>query len=164
MDRRQVVRLLCGSGALLSAGPALAMPYRFGSGFAEALLIDNGTKSLTVVRSGASPLRLPIAIGRVAMQWSGRTSVVRRVVHPWWQPPQIVRRDRPALAAVIPPGPRNPLGTRALELARPEYAIHGTNDPSSIGRAVSYGCFRMHNRHIEAVFELVAVGTPVHIS
>lgn len=163
MDRRQVLGVLCGSGASIVSGSAIGSPY-IANGYAEGLLVHNRSKTLTLIGRGGRPMTFPIAVGRIAMQWTGRTSVTRCVVQPWWQPPDIVRRDNPALPAVVPPGPRNPLGTRALELARPEYAIHGTNEPSSIGRAVSYGCFRMHNRHIEAVFARVAIGTPVLIS
>jgi lipoprotein-anchoring transpeptidase ErfK/SrfK len=63
----------------------------------------------------------------------------------------------------IPPGPKNGLGSRFLGLSKPSYGIHGTNDPESIGKALSHGCVRMHNRDAEALYEMVAVGTPVTI-
>jgi lipoprotein-anchoring transpeptidase ErfK/SrfK len=159
MDRRSVVRFLWGSAALLvHPNPSVARSL-----FADELVIHNRSKTLIALRFGRPITQFPIAIGRVAMQWTGSTQIVRKVVYPSWQPPSIVRRDRPTLPDIVPPGPNNPLGTRALELARPEYAIHGTNDPASIGRAVSYGCFRMHNRDIEWVYDTVGVGTPVRV-
>lgn len=162
MHRRDFLRLLGATATLVPLNSAIALPLRIG-GNAQEIVIDNGARTLTLLRGGRSVAQFRIAVGRIGMLWSGRTAVIRRVVNPWWQPPSIVRRDRPSLPDVVPPGPRNPLGTRALELARPEYAIHGTNDSSSIGRSVSYGCFRMHNRDVESLFDAVAVGTPVLI-
>jgi hypothetical protein len=63
----------------------------------------------------------------------------------------------------IPPGPKNGLGTRFLGISKPSYGIHGTNDPESIGKALSHGCVRMHNRDVEALYDMVEIGTPVMI-
>jgi lipoprotein-anchoring transpeptidase ErfK/SrfK len=63
----------------------------------------------------------------------------------------------------IPPGPKNGLGSRFLGISKPSYGIHGTNDPESIGKALSHGCVRMHNRDAEALYDMVTVGTPVTI-
>ena len=77
-------------------------------------------------------------------------------------PPPEVLRDKPNLPYLIPGGaPGNPMGAAALTLTGGEYAIHGTNAPGSIGRPVSYGCIRMHNRDIIDLFQRVKVGTPV---
>jgi hypothetical protein len=63
----------------------------------------------------------------------------------------------------IPPGPKNGLGSRFLGISKPSYGIHGTNNPDSIGKALSHGCVRMHNRDVEALYDMVEVGTPVTI-
>lgn len=63
----------------------------------------------------------------------------------------------------IPPGPKNGLGARFLGISKPSYGIHGTNNPDSIGKALSHGCVRMHNRDVEALYDMVEIGTPVNI-
>lgn len=125
------------------------------------IVIRNTERALYLSLGGGRALRYAIAVGRQGRSWTGHTAVARMVVNPIWQPPAVVRRDSPHLPALVPPGPRNPLGTRALVLAREEIAIHGTNAPGSIGRAASYGCIRMHNRDVEDLFQRVSVGTPV---
>jgi lipoprotein-anchoring transpeptidase ErfK/SrfK len=133
----------------------------FDAGQAGVIVIRNRERALYLTLGQGSAVRYPIAVGRVGKSWTGATAVENLVPYPHWQPPAIVRRDLPHLPAVVPPGPRNPLGTRAIVLARPEYAIHGTNDPASIGRAASYGCFRMFNHDVEDLFARVRIGTPV---
>ena len=128
-----------------------------------AIIIRNRERALYFTLGGGRALRYPIAVGKQAKQWVGTTMVERKVPFPVWQPPAVVRADSPHLPAVIPPGPKNPLGTRALVLARPEYAIHGTNAPGSIGHDASYGCFRMFNHDVEDLFQRVGVGTPVYV-
>lgn len=125
------------------------------------IVIQNSTRTLTLHLGNGRTIRYPIAIGRGGRAWTGRTVIANMVVNPTWQPPAVVRRDMPHLPRLVPPGPRNPLGTRALVLAKDEIAIHGTNQPGSIGRAASYGCIRMHNRDVEDLFARVTIGTPV---
>jgi lipoprotein-anchoring transpeptidase ErfK/SrfK len=131
---------------------------------AGVIVIQNSARTLTLTLGDGRAIRYRIAVGRAGKAWTGRTHVAEMVVNPTWQPPAVVRRDMPHLPALVPPGPRNPLGTRALVLGRAEIAIHGTNQPGSIGRAASYGCFRMHNRDVEDLFARVAVGTPVIVT
>jgi lipoprotein-anchoring transpeptidase ErfK/SrfK len=77
-------------------------------------------------------------------------------------PPADVRADNPKLPDIIPGGdPRNPMGAAAITLSGDKYAIHGTNRPDSIGRRVSYGCFRMLNEDVTDLFQRVSVGAPV---
>jgi lipoprotein-anchoring transpeptidase ErfK/SrfK len=79
-------------------------------------------------------------------------------------PPDMIRRDRPDLPALIPGGsPSNPMGAAAMTLSGGNYAIHGTNDPGSIGGFVSYGCIRMHNDDIVDLMSRVHVGTRVEV-
>jgi L,D-transpeptidase ErfK/SrfK len=110
----------------------------------------------------------PISIGR--MDWAtplGSTSVVSKVAKPSWYPPESIRAEHAArndpLPPVVPPGPDNPLGDHALRLGLPGYLIHGTNRPSGVGMRVTHGCIRMFPEDIEALFNVVASGTQVHI-
>ena len=156
--------LLAASLALLVSAPVAARDIvAFEHAPAGAIIIRNHERALYFTLGGGRALRYPIAIGRQAKQWVGSTVVERKVPYPVWQPPAIVRADNPRLPALIPPGPKNPLGTRALVLARDEYAIHGTNAPNSIGREASYGCIRMFNADVEDLFQRVSVGTPVYV-
>ena len=90
---------------------------------------------------------------------------VKRSIRPAWTPPAEVRKDKPFLPAVIPGGaPNNPMGVAAMTLAGGEYAIHGTNQPGSIGGMVSYGCIRMLNADITDLFGRVGWGTTVVVT
>ncbi len=93
----------------------------------------------------------------------GRTAVAGKRRNPTWRPPASILRERPELPRQVPPGPDNPLGDFALDLARPGYAIHGTNKPDGVGRRVSHGCIRLYPEGIESLFPQVPVGTPVAI-
>lgn len=110
----------------------------------------------------------PVSIGR--MDWAtplGETRVVSKVVNPSWYPPESVRAEHAAdgrpLPRIVPPGPDNPLGTRAMRLGLPSYLIHGTNRPAGVGMRVTHGCIRMFPEDIEFLFERVGVNTPVRI-
>ena len=108
----------------------------------------------------------PISIGRVGWETPlGKTSIVRKKVGPTWYPPESIREEHALRGDILPrvvrPGPDNPLGSHALYLGFPEYLIHGTNKPYSIGMRVSHGCVRMYPEHIVEVFALVKPGTPV---
>lgn len=113
----------------------------------------------------------PHGIGR--QDWKtplGKTHIQRKVKNPVWNPPESIRREHAAegdpLPAVVPAGPHNPLGTRALYLALPgEYRIHGTDVDKiyGIGMQITHGCVRMYPSNIEELFDMVAVGTPVYM-
>ena len=108
----------------------------------------------------------PISIGRVGWETPlGETRIVRKKAYPTWYPPESIREEAAMkgdpLPRVVGPGPDNPLGTHALYLGFPEYLIHGTNKPFSIGMRVSHGCVRMYPEHIVELFELVKPETPV---
>jgi lipoprotein-anchoring transpeptidase ErfK/SrfK len=107
-------------------------------------------------------LRFPVGVGKAGMRWTGLARVEGKYVWPAWAAPASIRRENPNLPDVIPGGsPHNPMGAAALTLRGGEYAIHGTNRPSSIGGFVSHGCIRMYNSDIRELYALVAVGTPV---
>ena len=125
------------------------------------IVVRTSERRLYFVVGRGVAIRYPIAVGRAGKEWSGETYVAWKAVNPVWSPPEEVRRDRPNLPDLVPPGPHNPLGPRALVLAAGEYAIHGTNRPDSIGTKASYGCIRMYNAHIIDLFNKVPVGAPV---
>lgn len=110
----------------------------------------------------------PISIGR--QDWSsphGVTKVMSKVKDPTWTPPASIRKEHAAqgdiLPAVVPAGPKNPLGAFALRLGFTGYLIHGTDKPFGIGMRVTHGCMRMYPNDIETVFKTVPVGTQVRL-
>lgn len=131
---------------------------------AEAILISVADRKLRVLLSDGSSRSFPIAVGRSRdLIPIGTTEVLRKRRNPTWVPTPEMRRRDPKLPVSVPPGPRNPMGLYALDLGWTYYRIHGTNEPQSIGRAASSGCFRMLPKDIEAVFKLVDVGTKVTV-
>lgn len=129
------------------------------------ILIETEDKRLTYWGpDGETYLEFPVAVGRgPEFEKRGRTTVVRKRTDPDWTPTPSMRRRDPSLPAYVPPGPDNPMGEHALYLDWTYYAIHGTNDPLSIGRAASSGCFRLFPEHVEKLFDEVAIGTPVYV-
>ncbi|MBT9383869.1 L,D-transpeptidase [Pseudooceanicola sp. CBS1P-1] len=91
----------------------------------------------------------------------GRTRVVLKDPHPDWRPTPAMKARDPEWPDYIPPGPENPLGTRALHLSWTYYRIHGTQDTRKIGRQSSNGCIGLYNQHIEELYDLAVVGTQV---
>jgi L,D-transpeptidase ErfK/SrfK len=110
----------------------------------------------------------PISIGR--QDWStplGETRIVTKTRNPAWYPPKSIRKEHAEhddpLPKVVPPGPDNPLGRYALQLALPGYLIHGTNKPAGVGMRVSHGCIRLFPEDIKSLFAMVERGAPVRI-
>ncbi len=111
-----------------------------------------------------APVTYPLGIGREGLSTPiGKTSIVRKKVGPTWRPTKRMRNADPKLPVSIPPGPDNPLGTHALYLGWPQYAIHGTTKPYGIGRRVSSGCIRMYPESIIKLFKQVKTGTKVNV-
>jgi lipoprotein-anchoring transpeptidase ErfK/SrfK len=126
------------------------------------VVINTNQRRLYYVVDGGRAVRYPVGVGKPGKQWFGAARIDGMYRNPAWSPPAVVRRDNPRLPDVIPGGtPGNPMGVAALTLSGGEYAIHGTNKPSSIGGFVSYGCIRMHNNDITDLFGRVTVGTQV---
>ena len=111
----------------------------------------------------------PVGIGRQGWETpTGQTKVMEKIIDPKWLPPASIKTEHAErgdiLTDVVPAGPENPLGHRALRLAAwSDYLIHGTNKPYGIGMPVSHGCIRLYPEDIESLFEQVSVGTPVRI-
>ncbi len=113
-------------------------------------------------------ITVPISVGR--MDWKtpiGRTRIAAKQKNPSWTPPASIRAEHEAdgeiLPRVVPPGPDNPLGGYAMRLAIPGYLIHGTDKEFGVGMQVTHGCMRLLPEHIEALFQMVRVGTPVFL-
>lgn len=110
------------------------------------------------------PVTFPIGIGHEGKPTPlGTFRVTSKERDPAWRVPASVRRERPEVPAVVPPGPDNPLGTHALRLSRREILIHGTNRPFGIGRRVSHGCIRLYPEDIPELYRLAPVGTAVRV-
>ena len=110
------------------------------------------------------PKTFPIGVGREGLDTPvGETKIVRKTVGPDWRPTARMRKEDPELPAVVPAGPENPLGTHAVYLGWPTYAIHGTNRPFGIGRRISSGCIRLYPTGIKEFYELASVGMKVTV-
>jgi len=129
------------------------------------IVVRSAERKLYLVTDYGSAVRYPVAVGRMGKQWAGTAFVAGKYVNPAWSPPAEIKRDNPRLPNVIPGGSKsNPMGTRALVLDRGQYAIHGTNNPKSIGTFASYGCVRMLNADIQDLYDRVGVGTQVVVT
>lgn len=116
------------------------------------------------VNGDDAPYTYPLGIGREGLDTPiGKTKIVRKKAGPSWHPTARMRKEDPKLPAMVPAGPDNPLGTHALYLGWPTYAMHGTNRPFGIGRRVSSGCIRMYPEDIAKFFEQIPVGTKVNV-
>jgi lipoprotein-anchoring transpeptidase ErfK/SrfK len=125
------------------------------------IIIDTPSKYLYLVQPGGRAIRYGIGVGRPGFEWAGRKSVSMKRTWPDWRPPADMLRRRPDLPRHMEGGPDNPLGARALYLGSSLYRIHGTNEPHTIGQAVSSGCIRMLNKDVIDLYNRVPVGAPV---
>jgi len=126
------------------------------------IVVKTNERHLYYILDQAHAMRYPVGVGRAGKQWAGVSYIDAKYIRPDWSPPAVVRHDNPRLPNVVPGGsPRNPMGAAAMSLAGGEYAIHGTNQPGSIGHFVSYGCIRMYNEDITDLYNRVNVGTQV---
>jgi lipoprotein-anchoring transpeptidase ErfK/SrfK len=148
----------------LSASPSSARDIVHFSGHsAGTVVVKTKERRLYYVIGEGEAIRYPIGVGRAGMAWSGTTSIDGKYIRPAWSAPASIRRDYSRLPEVIPSGsPANPMGAAALTLSGGgQYAIHGTNNPGSVGGFVSHGCFRMYNNDIMDLYNRVSFGTPV---
>jgi lipoprotein-anchoring transpeptidase ErfK/SrfK len=149
--------------SLIATGTSLqAREASFDAYDAGTIVVKTSERKLYLVLGHGQVLSYPIAVGKPGKTWTGVTYIAGKQLKPAWSPPLEIRMDKPGMPQVIPAGaPDNPMGAAAMLLAYDEYAIHGTNNPNSIGTFASYGCFRMHNRDILDLYSRVDVGTPV---
>ncbi|MCA6105884.1 L,D-transpeptidase [Bradyrhizobium cenepequi] len=125
------------------------------------IIIDTGNTALYYVLGQGRAVRYGVGVGREGFTWSGVETVSRKAEWPDWYPPAEMIKRQPYLPRFIAGGPGNPLGARAMYLGLSQYRIHGTNDPSTIGKFVSSGCIRMTNEDVMDLFGRVNVGTKV---
>lgn len=157
---RPVAALFAFVAFLFAAAPALArgdvVPFR--SEYRPGtIIVSTGNRQLFYVLGNNQAIRYPVGVGKAGMAWHGRAYVAAKHIRPAWS-------RIPGRTPTYPGGsPQNPMGAAAMGLDRGNYAIHGTNDPSSIGGYVSHGCIRMHNADIMDLYSRTPIGTEVHV-
>jgi lipoprotein-anchoring transpeptidase ErfK/SrfK len=125
------------------------------------IIVHTAQRFLYVVQPNGRALRYAIGVGREGFQWQGLLHITRKQEWPDWTPPPEMIERQPYLPRFMAGGPGNPMGARALYLGATVYRIHGTNQPQTIGSAVSSGCFRLVNPDIIDLYERIPVGTKV---
>lgn len=144
----------------------VAFPSRYAAG---TVVVDPHKRFLYLVEQPGTARRYGVGVGKAGLAWSGHAVVGRKEEWPHWQPTKDMIRRNPReyrkYAKGLEGGPHNPLGARALYLYHNGrdtlYRIHGTNAPWTIGHAVSNGCIRMLNEHVEDLYNRLHIGTPV---
>ena len=125
------------------------------------IIISTAERRLYLVLGNGQALRYGIGVGRDGFRWSGTHRITAKKEWPSWTPPAQMLRRRPDLPRHMSGGIDNPLGARAMYLGSTLYRIHGSNEPETIGQAVSSGCFRMTNEDVTDLYSRVRIGTPV---
>jgi len=125
------------------------------------IVINTSERRLYYVLGNGQAIRYGIGVGRVGFTWAGVTRVIAKKEWPDWTPPPQMLRRRPDLPRFMKGGPENPLGARAMYLGSTLFRIHGSNEPETIGQAVSSGCFRLTNDDVIDLYGRVRVGAKV---
>jgi lipoprotein-anchoring transpeptidase ErfK/SrfK len=161
LDMRDVM----GGGPNFSLGGASPIPRQtvsFAGNYAPGtIFINTAERRLYLVLSNGQALRYGIGVGRDGFRWSGTHRISAKKEWPSWTPPSQMLARRPDLPRHMAGGIDNPLGARAMYLGSTLYRIHGSNEPETIGQAVSSGCFRMTNDDVTDLYSRVSVGTTV---
>ncbi|HLH96937.1 MAG TPA: L,D-transpeptidase [Xanthobacteraceae bacterium] len=132
-----------------------------GSEAPGTIIINTPERFLYLVEGNGRALRYGIGVGRPGFTWAGVHNVTSKREWPDWTPPEDMLKRRPDLPRHMEGGPENPLGARALYLGSTLYRIHGSNEPWTIGTAVSSGCIRMRNEDVIDLYDRVKVGAKV---
>lgn len=125
------------------------------------IIVDTADRFLYLVEGNNRAIRYGIGVGREGFQWQGALRITRKAEWPDWTPPPEMIQRQPYLPRFMAGGPGNPMGARALYLGTTVYRIHGTNQPQTIGSAVSSGCFRLVNADVTDLYDRVPTGTRV---
>jgi lipoprotein-anchoring transpeptidase ErfK/SrfK len=136
----------------------VSFPGRYAPG---TIYINTAERRLYLILGNGEALQYGIGVGRDGFRWSGVHRISAKREWPGWTPPSQMRARRPDLPRYLPGGIENPLGARAMYLGSTLYRIHGSNEPETIGRAVSSGCFRMTNEDVTDLYNRVSVGATV---
>ncbi|MGY4501055.1 lipoprotein-anchoring transpeptidase ErfK/SrfK [Bradyrhizobium sp. GM24.11] len=125
------------------------------------IVVNTAERRLYLVLQNGQALRYGIGVGRDGFRWGGVHRITAKKEWPDWTPPSQMVARRPDLPRHMKGGIENPLGARAMYLGSTLYRIHGSNEPETIGQAVSSGCFRMTNDDVTDLYGRVGVGTTV---
>jgi lipoprotein-anchoring transpeptidase ErfK/SrfK len=128
------------------------------------IVVDTKERRLYLVLENGRAIRYGVGVGKPGFEWGGVQRVSMKREWPDWRPPAQMLRRRPDLPRYMPGGEDNPLGARALYLGNTLYRIHGSNEPETIGDAVSSGCIRMTNDDVMDLYERVKVGARVVVT
>ncbi|AMJ59311.1 L,D-transpeptidase [Bosea sp. PAMC 26642] len=128
------------------------------------VVINTSERRLYLVMPDGKAMRYGVGVGRPGFDWAGSQNITRKAEWPTWTPPSQMLKRRPDLPRFMPGGPENPMGARAMYLGSSLYRIHGSNEPETIGQAVSSGCIRMLNEDVIDLYERVKVGTRVVVA
>jgi len=168
MTRRQAAAGVAASLFSLIAGSQAAQARQtvaFSGYSPGTVVVKTNQRRLYYVLDATHAIVYPVGVGRAGMAWTGTARIDGKYIKPAWSPPADIARANPRLPKVIPGGsPRNPMGAAALTLSGGEYAIHGTNDPGSIGGFVSHGCIRMYNQDVLDLYQRVSLLTRVVVT
>jgi lipoprotein-anchoring transpeptidase ErfK/SrfK len=145
-----------------SSGPVARTTVNYPNKHAPGtIVINTSERRLYFVLDNTQAIRYGIGVGRIGFTWAGTTAVSAKKEWPAWTPPSQMLRRRPDLPRHMVGGPENPLGARAMYLGSSLYRIHGSNEPETIGEAVSSGCFRLTNEDVIDLYDRVRVGSRV---
>ncbi|MET0746526.1 MAG: L,D-transpeptidase [Microvirga sp.] len=125
------------------------------------IIVSTGERRLYYVLGEGKALRYGVGVGRPGFTWGGTQAISRKREWPDWRPPAAMLKRRPDLPRYMAGGPENPLGARAMYLGSSIYRIHGSNEPETIGQAVSSGCIRMTNDDVMDLYNRAKVGARV---
>ncbi len=125
------------------------------------MVVSTSERRLYLVLGNGEALRYGVGVGRPGFTWGGVKTITAKKEWPSWVPPKAMLARRPDLPRYMAGGIENPLGARAMYIGGTEYRIHGSNEPDTIGQAVSSGCIRMTNDDVSDLYERVKVGAKV---
>ena len=127
------------------------------------IVVNSKERRLYFVLPEGKAIRYGVGVGRPGFEWAGAHAISNKREWPSWTPPAQMLKRRPDLPRHMSGGPENPLGARAMYLGSSLYRIHGSNEPDTIGQAVSSGCIRMTNDDVMDLYERAKVGTRVYV-
>jgi lipoprotein-anchoring transpeptidase ErfK/SrfK len=125
------------------------------------IVVSTAQRRLYLVLGNGQALSYAIGVGRAGASWSGVTQVTAKREWPDWTPPPQMLQRRPDLPHHMVGGPDNPMGARGIYLGASLYRIHGSNEPDTIGQAVSSGCIRLTNEDVIDLYNRVQIGATV---
>jgi lipoprotein-anchoring transpeptidase ErfK/SrfK len=151
-----------GSQAAPQVAPIPREIVSFNAGYKPGtIVVSTAERRLYYVLPGGEAIRYGVGVGRPGFTWSGTKTITAKREWPSWTPPAAMLARRPDLPRYMAGGVENPLGARALYIGNTEYRIHGSNEPDTIGQAVSSGCIRMTNEDVTDLYERAKVGAKV---